>query len=191
MEQNLSAIQCLAPIVALASLPLSVDLQDGYETRIREAVKQAFQVGAQGANVEDSIPYQGLGNWIEGSLYSLNQQSQRVRLVCQAASDAGCPDFVINARCDIFALGDVPGLDNKTRIQEAEKRGKAYLEAGATNVFYWRGYGAGMMEDEVWKLVGELSGRVAIRLGQTKRILSVADLGKIGVARISVGPSLF
>ncbi|CAJ0550144.1 Ff.00g100740.m01.CDS01 [Fusarium sp. VM40] len=191
MEQNLSAIQCLAPIVSRAGLPLSVDLQDGYGSRIQEAVMQAVQVGEHGANLEDSIPSQGLGNGIEGSLYSLSQQAQRIRLACQAASDAGCPDFVINARCDIFALGDVPGLDINTRMQEAVKRGKAYLEAGATTVFYWRGYGAGLTEDEVRKLVDDLGGRVAIRLGQTKHALSVAELGKIGVARISVGPSLF
>ncbi|KAH7241391.1 phosphoenolpyruvate phosphomutase-domain-containing protein [Fusarium tricinctum] len=191
MEQNLTAIQCLSPIVARASLPLSVDLQDGYGPCIREAVMQAVQAGAHGANLEDSIPSQGLGNGIEGSLYSLSHQTQRIQLACQAASDAGCPDFVINARCDIFALGDILGLDNDAQIQEAVKRGKVYLEAGATTVFYWRGYGAGMTEDEVRKLVNELGGRVAIRLGQTQNALSVAELGKIGVARISVGPSLF
>ncbi|WZH48349.1 phosphoenolpyruvate phosphomutase-domain-containing protein [Fusarium acuminatum] len=180
MEQNLSATRYLSPTVARAGLPLSVDLQDGYGSRIQEAVQQAVEAGAQGANLEDSIPSQGLGNGTEGSLYSLS-----------AASDAGCPDFVINARCGIFALGYVPGLENNTRIQEAVKRGKAYLEAGATTVFYWRGYGAGMTEDEVCKLVDELVGRVAIRLGQTKSALSVAKLGKIGVSRISVGPSLF
>ncbi|KAG5661977.1 hypothetical protein KAF25_004216 [Fusarium avenaceum] len=191
MEQNLSAIRCLAPIVARAGLPLSVDLQDGYGSLIQEAVMQAVQVDAHGANLEDSIPSQGLVNGIEGSLYPLGQQTQRIRLACQGASYAGCPDFVINARCDIFALEDVPGLDINTRMQEAVKRGKAYLEAGATTVFYWRGYGAGMTEDEVRNLVDELGGRVAIRLGQTKNALSVAELGKIGVARISVGPSLF
>ncbi|KAH6950136.1 phosphoenolpyruvate phosphomutase-domain-containing protein [Fusarium avenaceum] len=191
MEQNLSSIRRLAPIVAHEGLPLSVDLQDGYGSRIQEAVMQAVKAGAQGANLEDSIPSQGLGNGIEGSLYSINQQTQRIQLACQAASDAVCPDFVINARCDIFALENVPGLDSNTRMKEAVKRGKAYLEAGATTVFYWRGYRAGMTEDEVRKLVDELGGRVAIRLGQTKNALSVAELGKIGVARISVGPSLF
>ncbi|KIL88605.1 hypothetical protein FAVG1_07851 [Fusarium avenaceum] len=191
MEQNPNAIRCLAPIVARAGLPLSVNLQDGYGSRIQEAVMQAVQAGAQGSNLENSIPSEGLGNGIEGSLYSLNQQTHRIRLACQAASDAVCPDFVINARCDIFALEDVPGLDGNTRVQEAVKRGKAYLEAGATTVFYWRGYGAGMTEDEIRKLEDELGGRIAIRLGQTKSALSVAELGKFGVARISVGPSLF
>lgn len=191
MEQNLSATRYLSPTVARAGLPLSVDLQDGYGSRIQEAVQQDVEAGAQGANLEDSIPSQGLGNGTEGSLYSLSEQVRRLQLACQAASDAGCPDFVINARCGIFALGYVPGLENNTRIQEAVTRGKAYLEAGATTVFYWRGYGAGMTEDEVCKLVDELVGRVAIRLGQTKSALSVAKLGKIGVSRISVGPSLF
>ncbi|KAJ4245470.1 hypothetical protein NW762_013979 [Fusarium torreyae] len=191
MEQNLAAIRSLAPVVARAGLPLSVDLQDGYGPHICEAVAAAVQVGAHGANLEDSIPSQGFGKGVEGSLYSIDRQVHRLHLARQAAAAAGCPDFVINARCDIFALGDTPGLDHDARIQEALKRGNAYLDAGATTIFFWRGYGAGFTEDEVRHLVHELNGRVAIRLGQTKGALSAAELGKLGVARVSVGPSLF
>ncbi|KAM0237413.1 hypothetical protein ACHAP5_009043 [Fusarium lateritium] len=170
MKQNLTAIWCLSPIVASAGTQFSIDLQGGYGSRIQDAVRQAVQVGAHGANLEDSIPSQGLDKGIEGSLYSLDHQTQRLLLACQAASDAGCPDFVFNARCDIFAPGDVSGLDNKTRVQEAVKRGKAYLEAGTTTVFYWRGYDAGVTNDEVGKLVEELDGRVAIRSGQLEML---------------------
>ncbi|KAI7764081.1 hypothetical protein LZL87_006463 [Fusarium oxysporum] len=38
MEQNLASIRTLAATVASAGLPLSVDLQDGYGSRLREAV---------------------------------------------------------------------------------------------------------------------------------------------------------
>ncbi|KAG7404991.1 hypothetical protein Forpe1208_v015171 [Fusarium oxysporum f. sp. rapae] len=61
MEQNLASIRTLAATVASAGLPLSVDLQDGYGSRLREAVTQAIQAGAHGANIEDSIPARGLG----------------------------------------------------------------------------------------------------------------------------------
>ncbi|KAF4953665.1 hypothetical protein FSARC_12350 [Fusarium sarcochroum] len=191
MEQNLATIRSLAPTVARAGLPLSVDLQDGYGPRIREAVTAAVQAGAHGANLEDSIPSQGFGKGVEGSLYPIDRQVHRLHLARQAAAAAGCPDFVINARCDIFALDDVPGLDHNARVHEAIKRGKAYLEAGATTIFFWCGYGTGFAEDQVRELVKELDGRVAIRLGQTKGALSAAELGKLGVARVSVGPSLF
>ncbi|TVY67851.1 hypothetical protein Focb16_v002511 [Fusarium oxysporum f. sp. cubense] len=43
MEQNLASILNLAPTVALAGLPLSVDLQDGYGSRLREAVTQVYK----------------------------------------------------------------------------------------------------------------------------------------------------
>ncbi|RBR15205.1 hypothetical protein FVER53590_08634 [Fusarium verticillioides] len=172
MERNLASIRNLAARATSAGLPLSVDLQDGYGFRLREAVNQAFQAGAHGANIEDSIPARGLGQGIEHSLYRP-------------------PDFVINARCDVFALEDVANLNHETRMKESVRRGKAYLDAGATTGFFWRGYGAGFTEADVQTLVKELDGHVAIRLGQTPEALSVSQLAKLGVTRISIGPSLF
>ncbi|PNP81017.1 hypothetical protein FNYG_05484 [Fusarium nygamai] len=191
MEQNLASIRNIAATVASAGLPLSVDLQDGYGSRLREAVTQAIQAGAHGANIEDSIPAHGLGEGVEHSLYPLSEQIRRLQLAVKAAADAGLPDFVINARCDIFALEDAANLNHETRMKEAVRRGKAYLDAGATTVFFWRGYGAGFTEADVQTLVKELDGHVAIRLGQTREALSVSQLAKLGVARISIGPSLF
>lgn len=191
MEQNLASIRNLAATVASADLPLSVDLQDGCGSRLREAVSEAIQAGAHGANIEDSIPARGLRQGIEKSLYPLNEQIRRLKLAVRAAADAGLPDFVINARCDEFALKDDLNLNNETRMKEAVRRGKAYLDAGATTVFFWRGYGTGFTEGDVQTLVKELDGRVAIRLGQTRAALSVSQLAKLGVARISIGPSLF
>ncbi|KAG9496133.1 hypothetical protein J7337_012712 [Fusarium musae] len=166
MEQNLASIRNLAARATSAGLPLSVDLQDGYGFRLREAVTQALQAGAHGANIEDSIP-------------------------ARAPADAGLPDFVINARCDVFALKDVANLNHETRMKESVRRGKAYFDAGATTVFFWRGYGAGFTEADVQTLVKELDGHVAIRLGQTPEALSVSQLAKSGVTRIGIGPSLF
>lgn len=190
LEQNLDAIRKVAPAAARAGIPLSVDLQDGYGPRIEEVVIQAVKAGAHGANIEDSIPSAGLGKGIAGSLYPLDEQVRRLKAALKAAADAGCPDFALNARTDVFALGAAPDLDDETRMREAVRRGKAYLDAGATTVFVW-GMKRGLRDAEVETLVRELGGRVAVKLGNGEGALTTADLGKIGVARVSVGPSLF
>jgi 2-methylisocitrate lyase-like PEP mutase family enzyme len=84
------------------------------------------------------------------------------------------------------------GLSEAEVMKEAVTRGKAYLEAGATTVFYWGGSGRGLRTAWVETLVKELDGRVAVKLAhKTEDALSTQGLAKIGVARISVGPSLF
>ncbi|KAF3024378.1 hypothetical protein E8E14_014349 [Neopestalotiopsis sp. 37M] len=190
LEQNLACIRILAPVVARAGLPLSVDLQDGYGSRLGEAITAAILAGAHGANIEDSSPSIGLTQGAESSLYTLDEQVCRLQWAVEAAGQAGCPDFVLNARCDVFASKD-PHLDGQAVMREALKRGEAYLAAGATTIFFWRAAGTGFSEQEVRTLVRGLDGRVAIRLGQAKGALSSSALAELGVMRISVGPSLF
>jgi 2-methylisocitrate lyase-like PEP mutase family enzyme len=68
-------------------------------------------------------------------------------------------------------------------------RGKRYLAAGATTVFVWGG-GRGVSRAEVEQLVKEFDGRLNVSLKMTPDGLTVKQLAEIGVARISVGPSL-
>lgn len=190
MVQNLEAISKIAPLAEKAGLPLSVDLQDGYGNAISAVVTAAVEYGASGANIEDSIPSAGFGKGISGSLYKVDDQVARLKLALDAAKEAGAPDFVINARCDVFCLEASPNLTYETRLAEAIKRGKAYLAAGATTVFYW-GAGNGLSGETVKTLVKELDGKVSVMLSGQPGSLAAADLAKIGVARISVGPSLY
>ncbi|TQW07162.1 hypothetical protein V2A60_000818 [Cordyceps javanica] len=190
-EQNLAAVRALAPLAAAAGLPLSADLQDGYGARIDDVFTAAASAGVAGANLEDSIPAAGYGRGLEGSLYSKADAVARVRAALGAAAAAGVPDFVVNARCDVFRLDDAPGLDDATRMREALDRGRAYLAAGATTVFFWGGGARGLSTAEVRTLVAELGGRVAVLLTKRDGALSTAELADIGVARISVGPSLY
>lgn len=182
-EQNFEAIAKIAPLAIAAGIPLSADLQDGYGDQIVNTITRAVELGVVGANIEDTIPE-------TEEFYPVDQQVQRLKTALEAASSAGCSDFVINARCDIFRF-DV-GLSEEDIIKEAIKRGKAYLEAGATTVFYWGGSAKGLRTAWVETLVEALSGRVAVKLAHgTPGALSTAELAKIGVARISVGPSLY
>ncbi|KAJ4308614.1 hypothetical protein N0V84_011991 [Fusarium piperis] len=182
-EQNFEAVAKIAPLCKAAGIPLSADLQDGYGEQIAETVKMAIEIGIVGANIEDTIP-------ATGAFYPIDEQVQRLKTALQSAADAGCPDFVVNARCDLFSLDT--GLSEADTIKEAIARGKAYLDAGATTVFYWGGTGRGLRTAWVETLVRELDGRVAVKLAHgTTDALSTADLARIGVARISVGPGLF
>ncbi|UNI18582.1 hypothetical protein JDV02_004840 [Purpureocillium takamizusanense] len=199
-EQNLAAISRVAPVARAAGLPLSCDLQDGYGARIDEVVAAAVRAGASGANIEDSIPAAGFGRGIAGSLYPVDEQVRRLRGALKAAAEAGCPDFVLNARCDVFCLDDDDGtngrattarLDDETRLREAIARGKAFLEAGATTVFYWGGPRGGLSRESVRALVEALDGRVAVLLSAYAGGPTVKELGELGVARISIGPTLF
>lgn len=145
-----------------------------------------------GANLEDSIPSAGFGRGVAGSLYAKEDAVARIRTALRAAAAAaGVPDFVINARCDVFKLEPAEELDDETRMREALDRGRAYLAAGATTVFFWGGGARGLSTAEVKTLVKELDGKVAVLLTTRDGGHSTAELAEIGVARISIGPSLY
>ncbi|KAI0538406.1 phosphoenolpyruvate phosphomutase-domain-containing protein [Xylaria digitata] len=190
---NLIRIRQLAPRVRSAGLPFTVDIQDGYGDRLDEVVAAVVGAGAVGANVED-LRGEGEGD----VLWSLEEQVGRLKRVLQVAAENGCEHFVLNARCDVLspasraaARKDGDADDDEALLREVVRRGKAYLEAGATTVFVWGGATRGVRDHEVRTLVREFGGRLAVKLSDVGNALSVRELADIGVARISVGPSLF
>lgn len=186
-EAHFSSLSPIATHVRAADLPLTIDLQDGYGTRLEEAITSAIRLGAVGANIEDSFPDQGFSKGVEGSLRSTEEQVQRIRTALRVAADLGVPDFVINARTDVLRLDPCP----EDALHQAVERGMAYLEAGATTVFVWGGSGRGISDKEVNVLVRAFRGMLAVKLSDREDGLSVEELGEIGVARISIGPSLW
>lgn len=88
-QQNLDGIQKIAQAMKDSGLPLSVDLQDGYG-QTGNTVRKAIELGAHGANIEDSIPSAGFGQGVKGSLYTIEHQVSSLKEALQAASDSGC-----------------------------------------------------------------------------------------------------
>ncbi|OBT88020.1 hypothetical protein VE02_02897 [Pseudogymnoascus sp. 03VT05] len=184
---NLQALSLISPIARAAGVPLSADLQDGYGDQLRECVGGAIDIGVVGANIEDGIPATGYGKGLEG-LRTLEEQVERLKVVFEVAKERGLPDFVVNARTDLFMLDPLPeGWGHEDVLKEAVRRGKAYLEAGATSFFVW---GPVTVED-VKTLVRELDGKVAVLLSGGGGKVTVAEWKEIGVCRISVGPTLW
>ncbi|KAF3127301.1 hypothetical protein TWF703_009997 [Orbilia oligospora] len=138
--------------------PLSADLQDGYSD-IAETIKSAISLGVVGANIEDLKTDTSTGH---EELRPTKEAVERIRTALKAASEAGVPDFVINARTDVLGYGG--------SIKDAIERGKKYLDAGATT-----------------EMVEAFGGKLAVH-GTGPTPLGLKELEEAGVARISYGP---
>jgi len=175
-EQNLAAIAKIAKVVVPKGIPLTADLQDGYDD-LADTIKKVIALGVVGCNLEDMDTKQR-------KLRSFDDAVSRVKIAVEAAKAAGLPEFAVNARTDV--------LGNGGTIEEAIARGKAFLEVGANTVFVWGGpSGRGMSREEVKQLVAGLDGRLNVILKLAEGKLTVPELRELGVARISVGPGLF
>lgn len=175
-EQNLTAISKIAKVVVPKGIPLTTDLQDGYDD-LAETIKQVIALGVVGCNLEDVDAK-------KRKLRSLDDAVSRVKIAVEAAKAAGLPEFAVNARTDVLGHGG--------SVEDAIVRGKAFLEAGANTVFVWGGpSGRGVSREEVKQLVAGLNGRLNVILRLGEGYLTVPELRELGVARISVGPGLF
>jgi 2-methylisocitrate lyase-like PEP mutase family enzyme len=190
LTQNLSSISQFSPLIRAANLPLTIDLQDGYGDQLIEAMQGAIAAGAVGANIEDSYPEKGFGDGM-ACLKSVEEASERIRTAMRVAKEMGVPDFVVNARADVLCLRPNPeGWSREMMVQETVRRGKAYLDAGATCVFAWGPFDGNVTRDEIRTLVGQFQGRLAVKLGNRREDPSVRELADMGVCRISVGGGL-
>lgn len=180
LEVNLAAIRAISKVALEFNLPLSADFQDGFGARLEEGIREVIRAGVVGINLEDFG--RELGD--KGELYPISTATERIRKVLAVAADEGVPDFVVNARTDALLAG--------LTLAEAIERGKAYLEAGAHNVFIWGGRErGGTTRGEVEEASRELGGRLNVILIRVMEGgLKVEELREIGVARISVGPQL-
>ena len=183
-EDNLEAIGRVSHRLAVegraTTIPLTADLQNGYGTRLEEAIESMLELGVVGVNLEDSLSSKPG----ELRLMDADENAGRIRAAMEVAARKGVANFVINARTDCVLLG-------KT-IEEAIQRGRKYLDAGATTVFVWGGMKRGLRDDEVTKLVKGLEGKVNVSYRKDmKDALSVKQIADLGVARISMGSGLW
>lgn len=171
------ALSVVARITKSIDLPLTVDFEGGYAdtpAAVRQNVGRLFALGVIGLNFEDQVVH-GKG------LHDIGHQSDRLRAVRSAASDAGIPVF-INARTDVF-LKSAEGVDHATLLDEVFAREAAYAAAGADGFFV-----PGLKDK---KLIEKICRQTTLPInvmtsGDTEEVRALAE---IGVARISFGPA--
>ena len=169
------AFGAIARIAASVDLPVTADLEAGYQLPAPELVERLLDAGAVGCNLEDTDHH---GAEV---LAPVERQTEWLRAVREASEAAGVP-VVINARTDVFLRGSG---DPGSLLPEALRRGKAYLEAGADCV-----YPIGLTDEGVIEaFVREVGGPVNtwLRPGGPSR----ETLARLGVARISLAGGLF
>ncbi|HEY0577353.1 MAG TPA: isocitrate lyase/phosphoenolpyruvate mutase family protein [Pseudonocardia sp.] len=164
----------VARIVAAAGeLPVTADLESGYQLEPKALVDELLGAGAVGCNLEDSDP-------ATGRLVDAERHAERLAAVRAAAADAGVP-VVINARVDVYL--PKTGVAPADQLAEALARGRRYLAAGADCVYPILVAG----EPNIAALVEGLGAvNVMFRPGG----LTLPRLAELGVARVSWGSGI-
>ena len=155
-------------IVEAVDLPVTMDFEAGYGDA-GETARRAIEAGAVGGNLEDQMR-------------PLDEAVAAVEAVVRAGSDAGI-EFVLNARTDAF-LGAAPDADRAKLVDEAVRRGRAFLEAGAPVVFV-----PGLVVRDEIAAVAEGLGPQRLSLISVPGVsLPASEMQALGVARVSTGP---
>jgi len=163
----------VAHVDALAratDLPVSVDLENGYDAApeaAARAITRVVEAGAVGGSIEDYDP--------SGRLYEQGQAAERVAAAVEAARRVGFP-FILTARAENHIRGNPDLADTIARLQ-------AYEAAGA-DVLYAPGLTTTAEIREVCDAVTRPVNVLA--LGR----LSLAEIAGAGGQRISVGGGL-
>lgn len=163
-DEMIAAVGLIAKVAG--DLPVTADLEAGYGDP-GGTVSRAIDVGIVGCNLEDQMK-------------PLAESAQAVRAVVAAGEKAGV-DFVLNARTDAFLkAGD---RDPEEVLADAIERGRAYLDAGASNFFV----PGKLDETQVGRLVEALGERTVNLIGIPGSI-PLRRAQELGVARVSYGP---
>jgi 2-methylisocitrate lyase-like PEP mutase family enzyme len=118
-------VDATARIAGAVSVPITADIEAGYGKTPEEVARHVVEIaraGAAGVNLEDGAA---------GGLRPIDDAAARIAASRHAISEAGL-DLVINARTDVFLHG---AGDGAAKLDEAIKRGKAYLAAGADCIY--------------------------------------------------------
>jgi 2-methylisocitrate lyase-like PEP mutase family enzyme len=152
------------------SLPVSVDLENGYGPEpeaAATAIARAAEAGAVGGSIEDYDP--------DGGIYGLAHAVERLAAAREAADGLGFP-FVLTGRAENHIRGN-PDLDDTiARLQ-------AYERAGA-DVLYAPGLRNG---DEIRAVCDAVSKPVNVL---ARPELSMQEIVAAGARRVSVGGAL-
>lgn len=166
-------VRITSNIVRAVNIPVMTDADTGYGNAVNVwwTTKRLEETGAAGMNLEDQCLPKRCGHMAGKRIISLEEMVGKIKAAVDAKAD---PDFVINARTDAVS---VFGID------EAIRRGNAYLEAGADMVFV-ESPGS---EEEIKRAIREIRGPVSINMlegGCTPR-LTFEELRELGAARVS------
>jgi 2-methylisocitrate lyase-like PEP mutase family enzyme len=171
------ALDGIRRVTGAVDVPVTADVESGYDTPAAELVERVLAAGAVGINVEDTVHSQH-------RLRDVQEHADYIGAI-RAAADAAGVDLVINARTDAF-IGTTQAFADP--LAEAVRRLRACEAAGARCVYPVRVPDAATLR----ALLAELAGPVNITAHPLTGAPSgsFAELAAAGVRRITFGPLL-
>jgi 2-methylisocitrate lyase-like PEP mutase family enzyme len=165
----------LAELAAATDLPVSADLQSGYGPSADDAARtiiDAAATGIVGGSIEDATDDP------DQPLFDIGLATDRIRAAAEAARSLGFK-FVLTGRAENFRVGRPDLGDTIRRLQ-------AYQEAGADVLF-----APGLRTaQEIAEVVRAVDRPVNVMMGMPGMPLTVPELARLGVTRVSLGASL-
>ncbi len=162
-------------IVEATPLPVSADMENGYGDApefVAETIRMAAAAGLVGGSIEDSTGEQA------GPIYCMAHAVARVAAAVEAARALPFP-FTLTARAENFLHGHADLDDTIARL-------RAYEAAGADVL-----YAPGLRDlDQVRQVCEAIKRPINVLVGMPGSSMTVANLGAVGVRRISLGALL-
>jgi 2-methylisocitrate lyase-like PEP mutase family enzyme len=157
-------------IVRVIRIPLSVDIEGGYTddpAAIGETIRALLGAGVIGINIEDGTN-------------SADLLAAKIEQAKKAAVSVGI-DLFVNARTDVYLRGLV---SKDKRVAETVARGARYKAAGADGFFV-----PGLTEaHDITEIVQHVD--LPVNVMAVPALPSAAELGKLGVHRLSAGAGI-
>jgi methylisocitrate lyase len=166
-------------IVQAVSIPVNADVDTGGGNAVNAAwvTERLIAMGAAGMNIEDQVFPKRCGHMAGKEVISAEEMVGKLR-ACTAVRESLDPDFVINARTDVFALGG---------LEEAIRRCNLYLEAGGDLVFIDGIRSRVDIERAVRAIHGPLSvNQMDAITGVKTELVPIPELARMGVGRVSI-----
>jgi 2-methylisocitrate lyase-like PEP mutase family enzyme len=162
--------RAVAEIRRVISVPLTVDIENGYSSdakQVAETVAAIVQAGAVGINLEDGDE-------------SPEVFCAKVEAVKAAAQRAGV-DLFVNARTDVYLRRLVP---QERALEETLVRGRRYRSAGVDGFFVPL-----LADTDALRTIAQ---EIPLPLNAlaVPKLAPVAELQKIGVRRVSAGSAI-
>jgi methylisocitrate lyase len=166
-------------IVQAVSIPVMADVDTGGGNAVNAlwVTERLIAMGVAGMNIEDQVFPKRCGHMAGKEVIPAGEMAGKLR-ACAAVRDRQDPDFVINARTDVYAAEG---------LAEAIRRCNLYLEAGADLAFIDGIRTRAEIERAVRELAGPLSvNQMDAITGVRTELVPIPELARMGVGRVSI-----
>jgi 2-methylisocitrate lyase-like PEP mutase family enzyme len=135
-------------------------------------VAEFIRAGVAGIHIEDQVMPKRCGHVAGKTLISVQEASGKIRIAADTRAELD-PSFLLIARTDARSV-------NTGGVEEAIRRGRAYVKAGADAIFVE----APQTEEEIKRFCGEIDAPIFYNCGGDSPRISLERLGELGVSMV-------